>query len=156
MKEPSLPRQPHRSARRRSWVWTSAVAVIVAVGAVAFSITHFEQVSAASTPPAAPLPAVTVSPALAGRAVNWTSFSGQFSAVNDVEIRAQVSGYLTEIHFTDGQIVHKGDLLFVIDPRPYDIKLAEAVAQVQTNQARLALANRELSRAQALKHDDYA
>ena len=46
---------------------------------------------------------------------------GQFSAVNYVEIRAQVSGYLTEIHFTDGQIVKQGDLLFVIDPRPYEI-----------------------------------
>jgi multidrug efflux system membrane fusion protein len=132
------------------------VAVIVAVGAVAFSITHFEQVSAASTPPAAPLPAVTVSPALAGRAVNWTSFSGQFSAINDVEIRAQVSGYLTEIHFTDGQIVHKGDLLFVIDPRPFQIQLEQANAAVLTAQAQLAFATKEVRRLSSLQNSGAA
>jgi multidrug efflux system membrane fusion protein len=157
MNEPSLPPQPQRSARRRSWVWTSAVAIAVTVGAVAFSITHFEQVSAASKPPAAPpLPAVTVSAALAGRAVNWTSFSGQFSAINNVEIRAQVSGYLTEIHFTDGQIVHKGDLLFVIDPRPFQIQLEQANAAVLTAQAQLAFATKEVRRLSSLQNSGAA
>jgi multidrug efflux pump subunit AcrA (membrane-fusion protein) len=47
-------------------------------------------------------------------------------------LRAQVSGYLTEIHFRDGQILRKGDLLFVIDPRPYEIQLQQATAQHET------------------------
>jgi RND family efflux transporter MFP subunit len=76
-----------------------------------------------------------------------TEFTGQFSAVNQVELLAQVSGYLTEIHFQDGQIVRKGDLLFIIDPRPYEIHLEQAVAQRQTALASLALANKEVSRA---------
>jgi RND family efflux transporter MFP subunit len=81
-------------------------------------------------------------------------FLGQFSAVDEVELRAQVGGTLTEIHFKDGAIVRKGDLLFSIDSRPYEIKLAEATARLETARARLALAGRELDRAQALKHEE--
>lgn len=67
-------------------------------------------------------------------------FLGQLSATDRVELRAQVGGTLTKIHFKDGQIDHKGDLHFVIDPRPYEIKLAQANAQLQTATARAALA----------------
>ncbi len=84
-----------------------------------------------------------------------TSFLGQFSAVDRVEIRAQVGGTLSEIRFRDGQIVHKGDLLFVIDERPYQIRLAEAIASVKSAQARLDLANSELWRAQQLKQTQF-
>jgi multidrug efflux system membrane fusion protein len=83
-------------------------------------------------------------------------FLGQFSAINRVELRAQVGGILTEIHFEDGQIVHKGDLLFTIDPRPYEIKLAQATAALQTATAHIALANNQLSRAQSLRRSDFA
>jgi RND family efflux transporter MFP subunit len=76
---------------------------------------------------------------------------GQFSAVNRVELRAQVGGMLSEILFTDGQIVQKDDPLFVIDPRPFEIKLQQAIAAVQSAQARLELAKVELSRALRLK-----
>jgi multidrug efflux system membrane fusion protein len=105
--------------------------------------------AAIQTPPP---PLVTVSPPLATHAVSWTSFTGQFAAVDDVQIRAQVSGYLTEIHFTDGQIVHKGDLLFVIDPRPYQIQLEQAQASVLTAKAQLALADKEVHRVSALQN----
>ena len=71
-------------------------------------------------------PPVTVSHPLQKEITEWDEFTGQFQAVDFVEIRARVSGWLNEIHFTDGQIVHKGDLLFVIDPRPYEIQLATA------------------------------
>jgi len=101
--------------------------------------------------PPPPPPLVTVSPPLVTHAVSWASFTGQFAAVDDVEIRAQVSGYLTAIDFTDGQIVHKGDLLFVIDPRPYQIQLEEAQASVLTAKAQLALAEKELHRVSALQ-----
>ena len=82
-------------------------------------------------------------------------FLGQFSAVDRVELRAQVGGTLTTIQFQDGQIVHKGDPLFVIDPRPFQIKLDQAVAQFQTAQAKMALTEAELWRAQQLKRADF-
>jgi RND family efflux transporter MFP subunit len=77
-------------------------------------------------------------------------FLGQFSAIEHVELRAQVGGTLTGIHFKDGDIVHQGDLLFTIDPRPYEIRLAQANAQLETANARLVLAGRELHRAEVL------
>jgi multidrug efflux system membrane fusion protein len=84
-----------------------------------------------------------------------TRFLGQFSAVDSVELRAQVGGTLSTIEFQDGQIVHKGDLLFVIDPRPFQIRLDQAVAQLQTAEARLALSEAQLWRAQQLKRTDF-
>jgi RND family efflux transporter MFP subunit len=99
---------------------------------------------------------VTVSMPLQKQLATYTDFTGQFSAVDRVEIRAQVSGYLTEIHFTDGQIVKKGDLLFVIDPRPYEIALQQAKAQLQTAQAGLELADKQLTRTTELRRSDFA
>jgi RND family efflux transporter MFP subunit len=81
---------------------------------------------------------------------------GQFSAIDRVGLRAQVGGTLTEIHFQDGQIVHKGDLLFVIDAQPYQIKRARANAMLQTASARFALASNELGRAQTLQRSSFA
>ncbi len=75
--------------------------------------------------------------------------------MDQVDLRAQVSGYLTEIHVTDGQFVHKGDLLFVIDPRPYEIALQTAVAQLQTANASLDLANKQVARSTVLKRSDF-
>ena len=80
-------------------------------------------------------------------------FLGQFSAVDQVELRAQVGGTLTGIHFKDGDIVHRGDLLFTIDSRPYEIRLAQAKAQLETATARRVLADSELQRAQELERN---
>jgi RND family efflux transporter MFP subunit len=107
--------------------------------------------TAAAAPPP---PTVTVSAPLQRDVAASTTFTGQFSAVNHVEIRAQVSGYLSEIHFTDGQIVHQGDLLFVIDPRPYEIQLQQAMAQRQTAAAQLDLANKQLARNTELRRSE--
>ena len=101
------------------------------------------------------MPSVTVSKPLQRDVDTQLGFLGQFSAIDRVELRAQVGGTLTEIHFQDGQIVRKGDLLFVIDPRPYEIRLAQANAQLQTVTARVALANSQLARAQSLRHNDF-
>src|SRR5258705_4449593 len=103
-----------------------------------------------------PTPVVTVSQPLQREVDIRAGFLGQFSAIDRVELRAQVGGTVTEIHFTDGQIVHKGDLLFVIDPRPYEIKLEQAKAALQTATARVALASNQLSRAQSLRRNDVA
>src|SRR3984893_3547124 len=79
--------------------------------------------SVAADPPPAP-PAVPVSQPIQRDLVAWDDYTGQLAAKEFVEIRARVSGYLTEIHFEDGQHVKEGDLLFVIDPRPYEATLA--------------------------------
>ncbi|MGI4975935.1 MAG: efflux RND transporter periplasmic adaptor subunit, partial [Janthinobacterium lividum] len=80
----------------------------------------------------------------------------QFSAVDEVELRAQVGGYLSEIHFADGQMVRKGDLLFVVDPRPYEIALQQAGAQFQAATAALDLANRQVGRSTELVRENFA
>src|SRR5215475_4847392 len=100
---------------------------------------------------APPPPSVTVSAPLQKEIVEWQQFTGQFAAVDYVEVRARVSGYLTEIHFEDGQMVKQGDLLFVIDPRPYEATLAAARAQLGQGMAQLDLAQKQLERSSELK-----
>lgn len=100
-------------------------------------------------------PPVTVSVPLKKPVVDWLDYTGQFAAVESVELRAQVSGYLTEIHFTDGQMVRKGDLLFVIDPRPFEIALASARATLAQAEATLELAKRQLARGAELRQKDF-
>ena len=143
-------------SRRRLLLGGAAAALLLAGGAAMLTPKFLHEASApavSSGPP--PLP-VTVSLPLVRNMASWTIFTGQFSAVEYVEMRAQVSGYLTQIHFTDGQIVHKGDLLFVIDPRPYEITLQQANAQLLTASAGLDLANRQIVRTARLQHDDFA
>lgn len=152
--ERELPRegaQPHR----RTWR-TAAMGVmtLLALFAAWFVLAPHKANQAAAVPtPALP---VTVSQPLQRSVDSRAGFLGQFSAIDRVELRAQVGGTLTEIHFKDGDIVHKGDLLFVIDPRPYEIKLAQAKAALDTANARVALANNQLNRSQSLKRSDFA
>ena len=103
---------------------------------------------------APPAPPVTVSQPLQREIVEWNEYTGQFAATEFVELRARVNGYLTEIHFEDGQFVGKGDLLFVIDPRPFEIALASARAQLDQATARLELGKRQLARAAELRQRD--
>jgi RND family efflux transporter MFP subunit len=109
---------------------------------------------AAAAPPAA-LP-VTVSKPLVQQVTEWDEFTGQFEAVDSVEIRARVSGYLDSIGFEDGQIVNKGDLLFVIDPRPFEISLKSAQSALNSANARVTLAKQQLERAQKLRQNDFS
>ena len=103
---------------------------------------------------AAAPPVVMVSAPLQRELETRLQFLGQFSAVQRVELRAQVGGTLTHIGFKDGEIVHQGDLLFEIDPTPYQIKLSEATAQLESAHARFDLASRELARAKTLEKND--
>jgi RND family efflux transporter MFP subunit len=103
---------------------------------------------------AQPAPKVTASAPLQREITEWNEYTGQFAATESVEVRARVSGYLTEIHFQDGQFVKAGDLLFVIDPRPFEIAFASAEAQLTQATARLDLANRQLARAASLRQND--
>lgn len=103
---------------------------------------------AQSGPP--PAPPVTVATPLVEEVADWNDFTGRFSASQRVEIRAQVSGYLDAVHFTDGQRVERGDLLYTIDPRPFRAALAVAEAQLAQAEAQLALAQDEFARAERL------
>jgi RND family efflux transporter MFP subunit len=141
---------PVRPAGKSRVSLAAGVVVIVATAATAF---HLHQ-SAPAQAVVSPAPSVSVSAPLQRNIEDRLGFLGQFSAVSRVEIRAQVGGTLTAIHFKDGDTVHKGDLLFEIDPEPYQIKLSEATAQLESANAKLALATRELSRAQQLQQAD--
>jgi RND family efflux transporter MFP subunit len=124
-------------------------AAVVALGILAFAVIVGSHVlgRSASEAVSPSLPVVGVSTALQQDVAARLQFLGQFSAVDRVDLRAQVGGTLTQIGFKDGDIVHKGDLLFEIDPTPYQIKLNEAKAQLDSARARLDLANREAARA---------
>ena len=81
----------------------------------------------------------------------WDEYTGRFAAVESVELRARVSGYLTKIHFKDGQMVSEGDLLFTIDQRPFKLAVESAEADLRAAESALAFARQELSRAAALR-----
>lgn len=134
-----------RADSRLRWLIAAGACLAVA-GLVVFLLSRSAGVQAQQQAAAPPPPPVTVSKPLKKQVVEWEEFSGQFAPVEYVEMRARVNGYLTEIHFTDGQIVKKGDLLFVIDPRPYEDALAIAKAQVAQAEATLDLAKRQLNR----------
>ncbi|MEW6354055.1 MAG: efflux RND transporter periplasmic adaptor subunit [Pseudomonadota bacterium] len=103
-------------------------------------------------PPQGPPPAPEVSvAAVIEREVNeWDEFTGHLQAVERVEIRPRVTGYIESVNFQEGKEVKKGDVLFVIDPRPYQAELNRAAAEAAQTQARLQLAKSELERAARL------
>jgi RND family efflux transporter MFP subunit len=105
---------------------------------------------------AAPPPGVTTSHPLQQEIAEWDEYTGQFSAVESVEMRARVSGYLTEIHFTDGQNVKKGDLLFVIDPRPFQASVDLAEANLERDKAQALRGELDLKRYTDLSEKQFA
>ena len=121
---------------------SSFIATIVAVGGC---------VKSGGTTPASALPEVSVSQVLVKRVNDWDEFTGRLQAVESVEIRPRVSGYIDKVAFTEGTIVKPGALLFVIDPRPYKADYDRAAAEVKRNRSALALARVELERVKHLK-----
>jgi len=139
--------------RASAKLWIAAGLVGIALVSAWLKYSPGESRSSADTRPAA-LPQVVVSKPLVQNLDTQLGFLGQFSAVSQVELRAQVGGTLTGIFFKDGDIVRKGDLLFTIDPRPYEITLAEATAQLDVASARQELADRQLDRAKDLEQSN--
>jgi RND family efflux transporter MFP subunit len=102
---------------------------------------------------APPPPTVTVAKPAQRTVVDQDEYVGRFVAVDSVEVRSRVSGYLAEIHFTDGQMVKKGDLLFTIDRRPFQIALDQMRANLAQARANLAFTEADLARGQELLHN---
>jgi len=96
------------------------------------------------------VPTVTVTQPIAKRVTNWEEYSGRFVAVETVEIRARVSGFIDKVHFRDGQIIKAGDPLFTIDPRPFEIAVESARAELARANAQVELAENEIERATPL------
>jgi len=106
--------------------------------------------SAPSPAAAPPMPMVTVAAPIERQINQWDDYVGRFEASRSVEVRPRVSGQVIGVHFKDGQIVQKGQLLFTIDPRPFGAALAEARASVASAQSDLSLAQINLGRAKRL------
>jgi RND family efflux transporter MFP subunit len=150
LETPSIyPDEQMARPRRRFWLGAAAAAALL-IGAVEFG-SHLLEPAA---PPAPPPPSVAVSEPLQRDVAQQLSFLGQFAAVKRVEIRAQVGGTLTSVNFKDGDVVQQGQLLFQVDPVPFQIKVDLAKAELASATARLALAAREAVRAQQLRATD--
>jgi RND family efflux transporter MFP subunit len=117
---------------------------------VALNLAACEQQGPAKATPAPPPPQVTVAKPATKVVVDHDEYVGRFEAVDSVEVRARVSGYLEAVHFTDGQIVKKGDLLFTIDRRPFVAALQQAKANLAQAQANLAFTTTDLARGRDL------
>src|SRR5205814_4528193 len=129
-------------SHRRLWeLWSLAAArVLTGCG------------SAPPPPPPPPPPAVTVSRPLEREVIEWDEFTGRLDAVESVEVRARVSGLIEAAPFKEGSNVKKGDLLFVIDVRPFKADLDAKIADLAKAKAQLAQAASDLKRVQeALK-----
>ena len=101
-------------------------------------------------PPTGPPPAVTVSKPITQDVVDWDEYTGRLEAMESVEVRARVAGYLDRVHFKDGQIVKKGDVLYTIDPRPFERTLDQASAEVAQAQTKVENSLKDVERGRPL------
>lgn len=104
-----------------------------------------------SAPPAPPAPTMTIAKPVTKQIVEWDAYTGRLESVDFVEVRARVSGYLQTIHFDEGQIVKENDLLFVIDPRPFEAELNGAKAALRQSKSLLQQTKAQLEQAKAQK-----
>ena len=98
-------------------------------------------------PRAAAPPPVTVAQPVKRIVTDWDDFTGRFDAVEDVQVKARVGGFVTNVEFKDGDIVHAGDLLYIIDPRPFEAVAEQADGQLSDARGKVELAKRCLVRA---------
>jgi RND family efflux transporter MFP subunit len=132
-----------RQFMTRIWLPAAALAVMLS------GCGQAQQTKQAAPPP----PTVTVATPTKRTIVDHDEYVGRFVAIEAVEVRARVSGYLDKVHFTDGQIVKQGDLLFTIDPRPFQNTLDQARANLQTAKSNLTYTEGDLARGQQLVRD---
>jgi multidrug efflux system membrane fusion protein len=125
-----------------------SVAAWIALGSVLFGCSDAPKQAAAPPPPK-----VTVAKPVKRTIVDQDEYVGRFVAVDSVEVRARVSGYLDKVHFQDGQIVKQGDLLFTIDKRPFQNTLDQARANLETAKSNVAFTEADIKRGQQLLRD---
>src|SRR5882757_3813630 len=123
---------------------------LAAIIAIAPALAACEQSQSRPQAVAPPPPQVTVAKPVSKMIADQDEYVGRFVAVESVEVRARVSGYLDAIHFQDGQMVKKGDRLFTIDRRPFETALAQTEAGLAQAKANLAFAESDLARAQGV------
>ncbi|OON60526.1 efflux transporter periplasmic adaptor subunit [Massilia sp. KIM] len=137
--------------------WTGKVRMMVAALAVAglagAALTGCADANSNDAPAAPPAPPVSAAVVLEKPVLETQEFSGRLEAIEVVEIRPRVSGYITAVNFKPGAEVKKGDVLFVIDPRPYQAEADRAGAAANAARARADLARLELQRAERLLAD---
>lgn len=134
--------------RWRSVASLLCIAVLAGIGIVVVPATK------TSAAPVAPLPTVSVAKPLHREITQWDDYVGRFEPSRTVDIRPRVSGQVAAVHFTDGALVHKGDLLFTLDKRPFEAALAEARGNLASAQSDLVLARADLTRSEHLVGDD--
>ena len=134
--------------RRRLWVAGTTLTALTAIATAVFSL----RTSTAEASPAtsAPATAVSVATVVSSDVATWDEFSGRLEAVERVDIRSRVAGTVQAVHFREGALLKKGDLLLTIDPAPYAADVERAEAQVAAAQARLSYSKSEYERAQRL------
>jgi multidrug efflux system membrane fusion protein len=133
--------------------WARGIVALAAVAGVAFfGFRYLSKAPAANI--AMPLADVTIAQPLSRRVLEWDDYIGRFAASQTVDVRPRVSGQIMELHFKDGDMVQKGQVLFTIDQRPFLAAAAEARADVANARSTLALATSDLRRATRLKGDD--
>ena len=132
--------------RKKRSLLTVAVAAALVIGGVSYS----HHASAAVKPAEQPAPSVSVATVATKQETIWTAFSGRLEAVDQVEVRARISGAVQAVHFKEGGLVKEGDLLVTIDPAPYQAEVDRAQAQVAAASARATFASSEFERAQRL------
>jgi RND family efflux transporter MFP subunit len=123
---------------------------------IALSVAGCSKDQSASGPPSQPPASVTVATPLVMPIVEWDEYTGRLDAIDSVEIRSRVSGYLQSTHFDEGQLVNAGDLLAIIDPRPFKAELSAAQSGLAEAKARLAESNSLLRQAEAEQADSNA
>ena len=126
----------------------AGAAALVALGAV--GIGQFGQPAQANPGAAPPATPVSVAQVVSQDVSAWNEFSGRLEAIDRVDIRARVAGAVQQVHFREGSLVKAGDLLFTIDPAPYQAEVARVEAQVAAAQARVTYTQSEMQRSKAL------
>src|SRR3954466_10009454 len=143
--------QDGNSFWRQGTMQTRRLVISGTIGLAGLSLAALTLSRADEKPPAAPpLQAVTVAPVPEREIAEWDEFTGRLQAVDQVEIRPRVSGYIQRVSFTEGREVRKGEVLFQIDPRPYQAELARAEAELERAKSAASLAASDVQRAQTL------
>jgi multidrug efflux system membrane fusion protein len=128
-----------------------STAAVIAIGGTGIALHSFSDVRAQpEAPAAAPATQVTTVTVTPQPVRIWSEFSGRLQAVDAADIRPEVSGRITEVRFRDGQTVQAGDVLFVIDPRPYEAAVAKAEANLASAKTNARYAKAEVDRAASL------